>query len=59
MLRTKKIKKIKVVAKEDVWEEVLPSIAWEVRSTHHTTLRATPDQLVYGRDMINPIQYVE
>ena len=28
-----------------------------VRATYHTTLEATPSQLVFGRDAILPIQY--
>ena len=28
-----------------------------VRATYHTTLEATPTQLVFGRDAILPIQY--
>ena len=34
------------------WEDILASIGWAVRSTHHTTLGASPGQLVFGRDMI-------
>ena len=31
---------------------------YAVRSTYHTTLQATPAQLVFGRDMIYPIEYI-
>ena len=31
--------------------------AFALRSTYHTTLRATPGQLVFGRDMILNVQY--
>ena len=30
--------------------------AWAIRSTVHTTLDATPGQLVFGQDMLLPIQ---
>jgi hypothetical protein len=33
------------------------SIAWVIRSTYHTTLRAIPCQLVFGRDMIHNIAF--
>ena len=36
----------------DPWTDILASVAWAVRSTIHTTLNATPGQLVFGRDMI-------
>lgn len=38
--------------------EVLASVAYAIRSTYHTTLKATPSQLVFGRDMIQPLQYI-
>jgi hypothetical protein len=36
----------------DPWGEILSSIAWAIRASHHSTLGATPAQLVFGRDMI-------
>jgi hypothetical protein len=41
---------------KDPWEPFLSSTAHEIRSTFHTTLKATPLQLVFGRDMVLPIQ---
>ena len=38
--------------KEDPWAGILAATAFAVRSTYHTTLQATPGQLVFGRDMI-------
>jgi hypothetical protein len=35
----------------------LSSAAWAIRSTYHTTLEASPGQLVFGRDMILPILF--
>ena len=57
MLRTKNVKKLQLDP-EDPWTEVLTSVAYTIRSTYHTTLQATPAQLIYGRDMIYPIQFV-
>ena len=57
MLRTKNIKSLDLDI-NDPWSEILASIAWAVRTTHHTTLGASPAQLVYGRDMIYPLQYI-
>ena len=41
----------------DPWTPFLSAAAFAIRSTYHTTLEATPAQLVYGRDMILPIQF--
>ena len=40
------------------WDELLSSIAYAIRSTHHTTLQASPTQLVFGRDMLLPVNFV-
>jgi hypothetical protein len=37
------------------WDEFLSFAAFAIRATYHTTLQATPAQLVFGRDMILPI----
>ena len=42
---------------ENPFEEFLAAAAWALRSTYHTVLDATPGQLVYGRDMLLPIQF--
>ena len=36
----------------DPWGENLSSIAWAIRASFHSTLNATPAQLVFGRDII-------
>ena len=40
---------------DNPWGEFLSSCAFAIRATYHTTLQATPAQLVFGRDMILPI----
>ena len=42
---------------ENPFEPFVTATAYAIRSTYHTTLQATPGQLVFGRDMILPIQY--
>ena len=37
---------------DDPWSGILEATDFEIRSTHHTTLQATPGQLIFGRDMI-------
>jgi hypothetical protein len=37
---------------KDPWGPFLASAAYAIRSTFHTTLKATPGQLVFGRDMV-------
>jgi hypothetical protein len=36
----------------------LSSDAYAIRSIFHTTLKATPGQLVFGRDMVLPIKFM-
>ena len=43
---------------DDPWSGILSAAAFAVRSTFHTTLQATPGQLVFGRDMIFNIKHV-
>ena len=42
----------------DPWGQLLASVAWAIHSTHHTTLRASPAQLVFGRDMLLDMKFV-
>ena len=41
----------------DPWSPFLTAVAYAIRSTYHTTLQATPGQLVFGRDMILPLKF--
>jgi len=41
----------------DPFEGFVSAICWAIRSTYHTTLKATPGQLVFGRDMIFNIRH--
>ena len=41
----------------DPWKGILSATAFAVRSTFHTTLRNTPGQLVFGRDMILNVKH--
>ena len=34
------------------WSEILASVAYAIRCSYHSTLQATPGQLVFGRDML-------
>ena len=45
------------IDEEDPWKGILSATAFAVRSTFHTTLRNTPGQLVFGRDMILNIKH--
>jgi hypothetical protein len=37
---------------KDPWGPFFPSTAYAIRSTFHTTLKETPGQLVFGRNMV-------
>ena len=39
------------------WNGVLSAVRFAMRATLHTTMRATPMQLVYGRDAIHNIRF--
>ena len=47
----------RTIDRSDPWTGVLSATAFAIRSTYHTTLQATPGQLVYGRDMIFNIKH--
>jgi cleavage and polyadenylation specificity factor subunit 1 len=40
----------------DPWTPFLSAAAFAIRSTHHPVLEATPGQVVFGRDMMLPIE---
>jgi hypothetical protein len=42
----------------DPWGPFLSSAAYTIHSTFHTTLKAIPGQLVFGRDMVLSINFV-
>ena len=56
MLRTQDLKE-HTFDSIDPWGPILNEVAWAIRSTYHTTNRASPGQLVYGRDMLFNIPY--
>jgi hypothetical protein len=39
------------------WSSFLAATTWKICSTYHTTLHATPTQLVFGRDMILNVKF--
>jgi hypothetical protein len=56
ILRTFELEK-KELDERDPWGPFLATVGFAIRSSYHTTLGATPGQLVYGRDMILPMPY--
>ena len=54
MLRTMELEEREVDPSKP-FDEALNAAAYAIRCTYHTTLQATPGQLVFGRDMILPI----
>jgi hypothetical protein len=51
MIRSFQIGQLNVDEK-DPWSGVLSATMFATRATYHTTLQATPAQLVFGRDAI-------
>jgi len=56
MLRTFKLEE-QELDENDPWSPFLAAASFAIRSTYHTTLGATPAQLIFGRDMLLPIQF--
>ena len=42
---------------KDPWKGILSATAFAIRSTFHTTLKNTPGQIVFGRDMILNVKH--
>ena len=51
MIKTKELDKL-IFDYIDPWGEILSSVAWAIRASYHSTLQATPAQIVFGRDML-------
>jgi hypothetical protein len=48
----------KELDEKDKWGPFLSSAAYAICSTFHTTLKATPGQLVFGREMVLSIKFM-
>ena len=57
MIKTFRIYDREDLDEQDPWSGILAAIMFGVRATYHTTLEATPMQLVFQRDAILPIDY--
>ena len=57
MIRTFSVQNETDLDLDHPWEGILNAIAFAVRATVHTTLQASPSQLVFGRDAILPIMF--
>jgi RNase H-like domain found in reverse transcriptase/Reverse transcriptase (RNA-dependent DNA polymerase)/Integrase zinc binding domain len=52
IIRTFEVQKDPYLDPDDPWSGILAATMFAVRATYHTTLQATPSQLVFGRDAI-------
>jgi hypothetical protein len=57
MLRTAKLGMANSVTPDDV-DVFLDNVAWAIRSTYHTVLKASPGVAIFGRDMLFDITFV-
>ena len=46
------------IVNNDAWSGILAATMFAVRATYHTTLQASPMQLVFGQDSILNIKHV-
>jgi len=56
-LRSFELEERALTTDEKMFEPFLTACAYALRCTQHTTLKATPGQLVFGHDMILPIKF--
>ena len=56
MIRTFDLEK-NYLDETDPWKGILSATAFAVRSTYHTTLKKSPGQLIFGRDMILNVKH--
>jgi hypothetical protein len=52
IIRTFELYNNEGIDQEDPWSGILAAAMFAVRATYHTTLQATPTQLVFGRDAV-------
>jgi hypothetical protein len=45
-------------ANRDDWDERVPTVLWDYRTTTKSLQRYTPFQLVYGRETIVPVEFI-
>ena len=57
MLRTENLDE-KDLDKYDPFGEICSNLCWAIRSSYHTTLKATPGQLIFGRDMVLDVEHI-
>ena len=58
MIRSVQVQNLEVNSDNFSWTGILQAVSFAVRSTVHTTVRATPMQLVFGRDAILPVRHI-
>jgi hypothetical protein len=57
MLRTAELDMADSVTPDDV-DVFLVKVAWAIRSTYHTVLKASPGAAIFGRDMLFNIPFM-
>ncbi len=57
MLRTSKLNMAKTLTPDDV-DVFLDNVAWAIRSTYHTVLKASPGAAIFRRDMLFNIPFI-
>ena len=55
MIHSFQVQNMEISDKEFSWTGILQAVSFAIRSTVHTTVHATPMQLVFGRYAILPI----
>jgi hypothetical protein len=56
MLRTRKLEHHDF-NHQDPWSQILAKCAWAIRSIMHSVINPTPDQIIFGRDMLFDLSF--
>ena len=57
MICTSEINMAGSVAPRDI-DTILTNVSWDIHSTYHTVLKASPGAAIFGRDMLFNIPYI-
>ena len=57
MLRTESLDE-KDLDKYCPFGEICSNLCWDIRSSYHTTLKVTPGQLIFGRDVVLDVEHI-
>jgi hypothetical protein len=58
MLRTADLQTIDFTMVDKVLQHLIAAVSFALQASYHTTMKATPTQLAFGRDIFSPTTYI-